>query len=75
MEKKELGYNWMIGETLVAGIGQGYFLTTPAQLSLVTAQLVNGGKKIHPKIIYDDSSPEKKKSTIVPSQQKTFRFY
>ena len=52
MEKKELGYNWVIGETLVAGIGQGYFLTTPAQLSLATAQLVNGGKKTTPKIIY-----------------------
>jgi|TARA_B110000090_G_scaffold46421_1_gene52623 penicillin-binding protein 2 len=63
-KKRELGYNWMIGETLVAGIGQGYFLATPAQLSLATAQLVNGGKKITPKIIYkaDDS---KNKSTNV----------
>ena len=52
-KKKNIGYNWMIGETLVAGIGQGYFLATPAQLSLATAQLVNGGKKIVPKIIYE----------------------
>ena len=52
-KKKNIGYNWMVGETLVAGIGQGYFLATPAQLSLVVAQLVNGGKKIEPKIIYE----------------------
>jgi penicillin-binding protein 2 len=73
-KKKELGYNWMIGETLVAGIGQGYFLTTPAQLSLATAQLVNGGKKIHPKIIYDDSLPEKKKPTTYLASKKHLDF-
>mgnify|MGYP001157118442 FL=1 len=54
-KKKNIGYNWMIGETLVAGIGQGYFLATPAQLALATAQLVNGGKKITPKIIYENN--------------------
>jgi penicillin-binding protein 2 len=63
-KKRELGYNWMIGETLVAGIGQGYFLATPAQLSLATAQLVNGGKKITPKIIYK-ANDLKNKSTNV----------
>ena len=62
-KKRELGNNWMIGETLVAGIGQGYFLATPAQLSLATAQLVNGGKKISSKIIYKDNDlPDQNKS-------------
>ena len=63
-KKRELGYNWMIGETLVAGIGQGYFLATPAQLSLATAQLVNGGKKINPKIIYKDSDLQDQNKSI-----------
>ena len=49
----------MVGETLSAGIGQGYFLTTAAQLSLALAQLVNGGKKIFPLIVYRNKiSPE-----------------
>ena len=48
---RELGKNWYIGETLHSGIGQGYFLTTPLQLSLMTAQIANGGFKIKPRIL------------------------
>jgi len=50
-KKEMLGESWMVGETLSAGIGQGYFLTSSAQLSLALAQIVNGGKKILPSII------------------------
>ena len=52
---KELGKNWYIGETLHSGIGQGYFLTTPLQLSLMTAQIANGGFKIQPRIILNEN--------------------
>jgi len=54
-KKKELGKNWYIGETLHSGIGQGYFLTTPLQLSLMTAQIANGGFKINPRILVDEN--------------------
>ena len=50
---RELGKNWYIGETLHSGIGQGYFLTTPLQLTLMTAQIANGGFKIEPRILVD----------------------
>jgi len=53
---KNIGKGWVIGETLLAGIGQGYFQTTPVQLCLMTAQLANGGYKIKPKIIYDEQA-------------------
>ena len=53
---RELGKNWYIGETLHSGIGQGYFLTTPLQLCLMTAQIANGGFKIEPKILIDKDS-------------------
>ncbi|MGD9650316.1 MAG: penicillin-binding protein 2, partial [Dongiaceae bacterium] len=36
--------NWQKGETLIAGIGQGYILATPLQLAVLTARLVNEGK-------------------------------
>ena len=49
-----LGKGWVIGETLITGIGQGYLQTTPLQLCLMTAQLANGGFKIYPKIIVDE---------------------
>jgi penicillin-binding protein 2 len=52
-KKNNLGKGWVIGETLITGIGQGYMQTTPLQLCLMTAQLANGGHKIYPKIIVD----------------------
>ena len=50
---KNIGKNWYLGETLISGIGQGYFQTTPIQLCLMTAQLANGGYKIKPRVIDD----------------------
>ena len=49
-KKNTLGKGWVLGETLITGIGQGYIQTTPLQLCLMTAQLANGGFKIYPKI-------------------------
>ena len=54
-KKNNLGKGWVLGETLITGIGQGYIQTTPLQLCLMTAQLANGGFKIYPKIIMDDN--------------------
>jgi len=50
---KNIGKNWFIGETLISGIGQGYFQSTPLQLCLMISQLANGGHKIKPRIIDD----------------------
>lgn len=33
---------WLIGETVLSGIGQGYVLTTPLQLAVMTARLASG---------------------------------
>ncbi|MDA9662059.1 penicillin-binding protein 2 [bacterium] len=54
-KKNNLGKGWVLGETLITGIGQGYTQTTPIQLCLMTAQIANGGYKINPKIITDDN--------------------
>jgi penicillin-binding protein 2 len=50
-----LGKGWVLGETLITGIGQGYTLTTPIQLCLMTAQIANGGFRVTPKILTDDN--------------------
>ncbi len=52
-KKKYIGQNWYLGETLHSGIGQGYFLSTPIQLCLMTAQIANGGFEIKPRVIFD----------------------
>ena len=51
---KNIGKGWVLGETLITGIGQGYFLSTPIQLCLMMAQLANGGYKIKARIILED---------------------
>ena len=55
-KKNNLGKGWVIGETLITGIGQGYTQTTPLQLCQMTAQLANGGFKIYPKIIVEENT-------------------
>ena len=55
-KKDNLGKGWVIGETLITGIGQGYTQTTPLQLCQMTAQLANGGFKIYPKIIVEENN-------------------
>ena len=53
---KNIGRGWVLGETLLAGIGQGYFQVTPIQLCLMSAQLANGGYKIKPSIIHSEQT-------------------
>ena len=45
---------WNPGETINSSIGQGDSLTTPMQLAIMTARMVNGGKKILPRLLLDD---------------------
>lgn len=46
----ERGRPWTVGETLITGIGQGYMLTTPLQLAVMTARLANGGRAVLPNL-------------------------
>ena len=50
---KNIGRGWVLGETLISGIGQGYYQATPMQLCLMMAQLANGGYEIKARIIDD----------------------
>ncbi|NQU57403.1 MAG: penicillin-binding protein 2 [Rhodospirillales bacterium] len=47
-KRASIGAPWQKGETLLAGIGQGYVLTTPLQLAVMTARLANGGVAVSP---------------------------
>lgn len=42
---------WFPGETLSAGIGQGYVLATPLQLAVATATFANRGVRHSPRIV------------------------
>lgn len=42
------GEPWQTGETLITGIGQGFVLSTPLQLAVMTARVANGGYAVMP---------------------------
>ena len=41
---------WLVGDTLNSGIGQGFVLTTPVQLAVMTARMASG-KGVRPRLI------------------------
>jgi len=45
-----LGQPWYGGETVIAGIGQGYVLTSPLQLAVMTARVATG-RAVLPRLI------------------------
>lgn len=49
---------WFMGETVIAGIGQGYHLTTPLQLATATAMLANGGTRVEPQLVQAIRDPQ-----------------
>jgi len=65
-KKNVLGKSWLLGETIITGIGQGYIQTTPIQLCLMTAQIANGGYKIYPKIVLNKDDEEIKEDKFIP---------
>ena len=51
------GERWQGGDTINVGIGQGYVSMTPLQIAVMGARLVNGGKRVLPKIFMDNNAP------------------
>lgn len=50
-KREAMAQAWYPGETLSAGIGQGYMLTTPMQLAVATSVLASKGKRRTPRLL------------------------
>ena len=50
-KKQKLGESWYPGETLISAIGQGFVLTNPLQLAVMTSIIASNGKNVKPNII------------------------
>jgi penicillin-binding protein 2 len=57
-KRRKIKETWQKGETLSVAIGQGFNLTTPLQICLMTATLANGGTLYRPQLIETISDPE-----------------
>jgi len=69
------GNRWYGGETVLAAIGQGYVLTTPLQLAVMTARIATG-RKIEPRVAYlqkDSKRPQAEKLDISDKSLKLIR--
>lgn len=52
-KRKERGEAWYHGDSIGSIIGQGYILTTPIQLAVMTARIANGGYAVKPTLFKD----------------------
>lgn len=68
-KRSALNQPWYPGETLIAGIGQGYVLATPLQLATATAILANHGKRVFPRLVTKTSDPITGEFTPLPVRE------
>jgi len=59
-KRRVKGEPWYGGETVSVGIGQGYILVTPLQLSYGAATIANRGKRVRPHLLEKMVTPEGK---------------
>ena len=63
---------WYPGETLIAGIGQGYVLATPLQLAAATATLANKGVNVQPHLLNSVQMAETKEVKAFEPEESRF---
>jgi penicillin-binding protein 2 len=51
-KKKELGRNWVRGETVLMAIGEGYTLVTPLQEAMIASAVAGGGRLMQPQVVH-----------------------
>ena len=74
--KSKENQSWYRGETVIAGIGQGYMLTTPLQLAFATSMIANKGMSYKPHLVKGiRDSGLKKTEYIDPIMSQPFRWY
>ena len=50
-KKKKRKADWIAGDTVIAGIGQGFVTATPLQMARATAILANQGRPVVPRLV------------------------
>ncbi|MBR3148435.1 MAG: penicillin-binding protein 2 [Alphaproteobacteria bacterium] len=55
-KEKNVGAQWVHGDTIISGIGQGFILTNCLQLAIMMARVASN-KQVVPRIIYSEKKP------------------
>ncbi len=70
-KQRTRGKIWFPGETLIAGIGQGYLLATPMQLASATSIMAMRGVAMQPHLLKEIKYPSSDESAVtVPKEQR-----
>lgn len=72
-KKKRYRDEWRRGDSYNTGIGQGYVLTSPLQLAVMTARIANRGKLVVPRLVRPDPDPEVKLMDVDPQHIEVVR--
>ncbi len=67
-KRQARGESWYLGETLIAGIGQGYTLATPLQLARATATLANRGNTVQPHLLSYVALSNRERIEFIPDR-------
>ena len=66
-KRGQFGQPWYPGETVIAGIGQGFNVVTPLQLANAVATLANGGRRFEPRLLYAGKQPGDEQARRAPA--------
>ena len=55
-KEKNIGSNWVHGDTVISGLGQGFILTNCLQLAVMMARVASN-KEVKPRLIYSNKNP------------------
>ena len=57
-KQAKMGVPWQVGETFIAGIGQGFVLSTPLQIGVMIARTANGERAVSPRLVREVGAPD-----------------
>lgn len=68
-KEKHIGQAWFTGDTVVAGIGQGYVSATPLQLAVAVSTIAERGMKYQPSVLLKLQQPNDNTTLMQPIPQ------
>ncbi|MHB1543099.1 MAG: penicillin-binding protein 2 [Gammaproteobacteria bacterium] len=71
---KHMGGPWYEGDTVISGIGQGYWLVTPLQMAVAVGTIAARGHRYRPRVIHAIANPTNHRVyPVLPEPARTIR--